>query len=188
MIYYIVVYRMVDGSIVVLVFVTCIVATYFVYSLKSLIRKGVSYTNRGELVDCIFCRIGRCDPKESAKIIFQDPKYIFFKSLYGATDSHLLIIPKTHVQNITSFNGIDSAHLIEEMILFADFSLAKLNPAITNRRYCFHIPPFNGIDHLHLHAIGNSHKMSLVSRLEFMPNTLWSCDAKDLISKLCKEK
>jgi len=33
--------------------------------------------------------------------------------------------------------------------------------------FCFHVPPFNSIDHLHLHAIGNANSMSIMGRMKY---------------------
>lgn len=40
-------------------------------------------------------------------------------------------------------------------------------------RFGFHYPPFNSIQHLHLHAISPASSMSFVSRIIFRPDSLW---------------
>jgi hypothetical protein len=36
--------------------------------------------------------------------------------------------------------------------------------------YCFHAPPYNSIDHLHMHSIGRLNERSFIYRIKFNPN------------------
>jgi diadenosine tetraphosphate (Ap4A) HIT family hydrolase len=66
---------------------------------------------------------------------------------------HLLVVTKEHIENALK---VKDASTIKEMKLIGEKVLngmcEKLN--ITNRqfRFGFHLPPFNSIDHLHLHC------------------------------------
>lgn len=37
----------------------------------------------------------------------------------------------------------------------------------------FHWPPFNSVNHLHLHVINPASEMGFISRMIFKPNTWW---------------
>jgi hypothetical protein len=47
----------------------------------------------------------------------------------------------------------------------------ELNPA--SIRTGFHWPPFNTVDHLHLHVISPIENMNIMKRIMFNPNSYW---------------
>lgn len=48
--------------------------------------------------DCIFCRIVK---KEiPATVVYEDPKVLAFRDIQPAAPTHILVIPKEHVDNI----------------------------------------------------------------------------------------
>lgn len=55
-----------------------------------------------------------------------------------------------------------------------------------SRRFCFHVPPFNSIDHLHLHAIGRIYEMSWFNMQKYYLGSFWCKSAEDLIKTLRK--
>ncbi len=48
--------------------------------------------------DCLFCKI--VAGEIPADIVYQDDKVLVFKDLYPKAETHLLIIPKTHYQDL----------------------------------------------------------------------------------------
>lgn len=44
--------------------------------------------------------------------------------------------------------------------------------------YGFHWPPFNSIDHLHMHAIAPASKMRFTAKIVFKPINLWFCTVR----------
>eukprot|EP00121_Abeoforma_whisleri_P004405 Awhi_evm1s3981 len=48
----------------------------------------------------------------------------------------------------------------------------------------FHWPPFNSIDHLHLHVIGPESTMSFFGKLEFKVGTLWYKTGHQILQRL----
>jgi len=58
----------------------------------------------------------------------------------------------------------------------------SLDPAST--RTGFHWPPFNTVDHLHLHVISPIEKMNAMRKLMFNPNTFWFVSVSIEIIKL----
>jgi diadenosine tetraphosphate (Ap4A) HIT family hydrolase len=77
-------------------------------------RKGVQYDCNGTIISCLFCRI--CERTEPATIVAENNKFIAFKTIAPATNNHLLISPKHHIQNFNSLRSKSDAKLIEEMV------------------------------------------------------------------------
>lgn len=63
--------------------------------------------------DCIFCKIiAREIP---AEIVFEDDNILVFKDIHPKAPTHLLIVPKHHVESLASLSEKDSelaAHLM----------------------------------------------------------------------------
>lgn len=128
-----------------------------------------------------------------------NPSYAF--TMKGpVTSLHLLITPKVHIQNAVrpftfhnklrialtivfqaTLSGPKDAQIIREMLAVARSSLGGF---ASDARYCFHIPPFNSIDHLHLHAIAHVHEMNFLGWLKYYPGSFWCRSAEDVIRSL----
>jgi diadenosine tetraphosphate (Ap4A) HIT family hydrolase len=151
-------------------------------------RKGVEYSSSTqEVVDCLFCRITSKDPREPSVIVDENEKYVTFENKFPTTSSHLLISPKQHIRNIKSLAGPNGAVIIEEMVAAAKDALrkTKLSDAeIAGTRFCFHIPPYNSIDHLHLHAISRTHEMDYIGWLKYYPDSFYCKTADSIIREL----
>lgn len=117
-----------------------------------IIKKGVTYDSvNGAVKSCIFCRIASKD--EPATIVYEDSQFVVFKTIAPATKKHLLVTPKEHVKNLDSLSGPSDAAMVREMIKIGKIALGE---DAVGAHYSFHVPPYNSIDHLHLHAIGAS--------------------------------
>ena len=115
-----------------------------------IIKKGVTYDSiSGAVKSCIFCRIA--SKEEPATIVFEDSRFVVFKTIAPASRLHLLVTPKAHIKNIDSLSGPSGAALVREMITIGKLALAEDSEGA---HFSFHVPPWNSIDHLHLHAIG----------------------------------
>lgn len=44
---------------------------------------------------------------------------------------------------------------------------------VNDLRMGFHLPPFNTVDHLHLHLISPASSMNILHNVMFKPNTWW---------------
>ena len=116
-----------------------------------IVKKGVVYdATTGAVKSCLFCKIATRD--EPGTIVFEDSKFVVFKTINPASSKHLLVTPKKHIQNLESLKGPVDAALVREMI---KIGAVALGDQAEGAHYSFHVPPFNSIDHLHLHAIGN---------------------------------
>lgn len=151
-------------------------------SRREVVRKGVTYAsaNSGEVVDCLFCRITSRHPNEPATIIKESEKYVAFKTISPATSKHYLIAPKAHIQSIAVLTPKDTK-MIQEMVQFGRESLEEDG---AEGYFCFQVPPFNSIDHLHLHAIGRVAEMGWLSWLMYNQHGVWCTSAESLIESL----
>jgi diadenosine tetraphosphate (Ap4A) HIT family hydrolase len=149
---------------------------------NGIVRKGVTYksSDYSEIVDCVFCRIARRDPNEPATVVAESEKYMVFKTIKPVTSKHLLVVPKHHVQNVSVLTSKD-VPMLQEMIQFGREALAEDG---SEAYFCYHVPPVNSIDHLHLHAIGRPHEMSWSSSLKYCQYFPWCSSADVLIKSL----
>lgn len=152
--------------------------------MSSRVIKGVMYNSAGDVVDCVFCRIARRDVNEPANVITEDSDYITFIPIQAATKFHLLITPKRHIQNLSELKSAEDTKILKGMLGFARKSLELYNVDPHDAQYCFHVPPYNSIDHLHLHAIGRPKTMDFVTWIKYLPDTVWCKNVATLISEL----
>lgn len=147
----------------ILSFLLLIIAVYCLHidsSGMDIIKKGVIYdATSGAVKSCLFCKIATRE--EPGTIVFEDSKFVVFKTINPASTKHLLVTPKKHIQNLEALKGPADAALVREMI---KVGVVALGDQAEGAHYSFHVPPFNSIDHLHMHAIGTQiDSMSLFS-------------------------
>jgi diadenosine tetraphosphate (Ap4A) HIT family hydrolase len=146
-------------------------------------RKGVTYlTTTGEVVDCLFCRINA--RKEAGTIVYEDDSFVVFKTIQPATHLHLLVTPREHIKNIRSLHGVEGADLVKKMV---DVGKVALGEYADDSQFCFHVPPINSVDHLHLHAIASPSTMKMWTAQKYRPNTFFCQSAAAAIHKLSRE-
>ena len=97
---------------------------------------------------CIFCNW------ETQDVVFTDEKTVVFNDKYPMAKIHILVIPKEHIDNINSLNE-NHLELLKQMKTNALNHIKKINPEINENEiiFGFHTPPFNSINHLHMHCI-----------------------------------
>ncbi|GIY45400.1 histidine triad nucleotide-binding protein 3 [Caerostris extrusa] len=74
----------------------------------------------------------------------------------------------------------------KRLVEIGEIILKNNSASISDARFGFHVPPFNSIRHLHLHAISCVNEMGFISRLIFKPDSYWFITASTLIEKLEK--
>lgn len=148
-------------------------------------KKGVEYDAKGMVIKCIFCRIHTGE--EPGRIAYEDERVVVFYTKSPATHLHLLVTPREHITNINSLHGEEGATLVEAMIEAGKKALGEQYAATA--RYCFHIPPRNSIDHLHLHAIASPNTMGYFQRRKFPAKDSTNCrSASGLITELRQQQ
>lgn len=153
----------------------------------------MTYGPTGQVIDCLFCRIA--NNRELNPIWLQDDRVAVFvpnRSLAGRL--HFLVVPRAHVHQLGSrmLEGPRVPELLEHMgnvarrvldaAVTAGLSHAPLAappagfavgdgavpPLPPHCRLAFHRPPFNSVDHLHLHAMCTPFR-NLLQRAKFAP-------------------
>lgn len=95
--------------------------------------------------NCIFCKI--INKEQKADIVYQDKDFVAFKDINPKAETHLLVVPKKHIE---SLNKLEDTNLAGKMLLLAK----KL---IKNKNYKIQINTGRKagqiIDHLHMHLL-----------------------------------
>lgn len=139
--------------------------------------------------NCLFCRIASGLPvgpgKPVTELVYENDVVVAFKDIRPATDHHYLIVPKTHSGNPKSLSA-ERLSLVKEMRGYAQEVLTQqgVSSAKESSLYGYHWPPFNTIQHLHLHAIGNRASMSFMARMAYMNNSMWFVTHDWLVQRL----
>ncbi|KDR20307.1 histidine triad nucleotide-binding protein 3-like isoform X1 [Zootermopsis nevadensis] len=131
--------------------------------------------------NCVFCRI--CNGKEQSEILYKDDEYVVFPDIKPAAKHHYLIVTREHIQNAKQLTT-EHRHVVEKLIEIAKQVLTEEGADLSDVRFGFHWPPFNSIQHLHLHAISPASSLGFVSRLIFRPNSWWFVSPEYVTSRL----
>jgi len=147
--------------------------------MTTTIRKGVTYGPHGEVQSCLFCRI--LTKQEPGCIVYENEDVVAFKTIAPATENHVLICPRKHIQNYHSLSGPSGARLVRSLV---DAGRIVLGADAVGAQWSFHIPPFNSIDHLHMHAIGQRETLGLINGLKYWEGSYWCKGAEAAINEL----
>ncbi|KAF9360407.1 hypothetical protein BGX26_009532 [Mortierella sp. AD094] len=129
---------------------------------------------------CIFCEIA--NDHSSEKILYQDSDIVAFYDIKPSAKTHILIIPKEHIESVKTIHESDY-DLLLKMRAKAHDLLGERGHDPQTSRLGFHVPPFNTVYHLHLHVLGGDFK-SAKKRLKYEEGKKWFMDLEQLIAKL----
>ncbi|KAL0075030.1 histidine triad family protein [Phycomyces blakesleeanus] len=130
--------------------------------------------------ECVFCSVST---ENGFSIIYEDDTLIAFHDRSPGARFHALVIPRDHVSTV---KVLDTSHvpLLERMIglghqLLKDRGYAQNADQI---RLGFHVPPFNSINHIHLHVLG----LPFGNRFREWKYTpgLWFAEANTVLERL----
>jgi len=99
---------------------------------------------------CTFCDVSK---EAGFDVVWEDATFIAFKDHKPAAQHHFQVSPKKHIGSVKSLRKSDIA-LVKSMETIGHELLDRLNVPSSMRRMGFHIPPFNSVNHLHLHVQG----------------------------------
>ncbi|XP_072017818.1 adenosine 5'-monophosphoramidase HINT3-like isoform X3 [Amphiura filiformis] len=119
---------------------------------------------------CIFCKI--IQGKAPATILFKNSEVTVFYDIHPASKEHLLIVPNCHHGNPKSVKKEDLP-IVEYMHKVGRRILETKGATMENTRSGFHWPPFNTVQHLHLHMIYPENEMRFVARLQYKLKSAW---------------
>jgi diadenosine tetraphosphate (Ap4A) HIT family hydrolase len=103
------------------------------------------------------------------------------------------VIPK---QEISSVFDLNESHLelLYEMKQVADSILTTMlqeedrTNDHDNVKLVFHMPPFNSVDHLHLHVLAPVPSMGWYGKLKYWENTPWCESWQSIVDRLKKKQ
>lgn len=101
--------------------------------------------------ECPFCQIVR--KEADAHLLYEDDQFIVLNSKYPAADTHLLFIPKKHVENISTVSDQDKEML--GALLFLASDVAK-KQQLLDYKLIFNAGKYAKIPHLHLHLLAGN--------------------------------
>jgi diadenosine tetraphosphate (Ap4A) HIT family hydrolase len=100
---------------------------------------------------------------------------------------HALVIPKKLIKNVFGLDQKDLP-LVEEMHGMAADLLQSYQPdALLANDYilCYHVPPFNSVEHLHLHVLAPASEMKWLFRFtKYLPGTRWCTGGEQVRQRL----
>lgn len=139
----------------------------------------------GSSVDnCIFCQIAA--KKKESKIVYEDEEFVAFPDIHPAAEHHYLVIPKSHVGNPKTLDGRHHS-LVQRMNNVAHKLLQENNGDREDVKIGFHWPPFNSVQHLHLHVIFPESKLNVKGRLVYRSNSWWFATMDWTLDHLAKK-
>ncbi len=103
--------------------------------------------------DCIFCRIA--NREIPAEIIWENEYVVAFRDIDPVTPTHVLVIPKRHIESTLDLTEADAGVLFE--VFRAASEVAKIEGrAETGIRILTNVGPDAGQDvpHMHFHVLG----------------------------------
>lgn len=101
---------------------------------------------------CIFCQIARSST--TTVLLHSDEKVVAFQDINPSAFRHYLVIPIEHIPTVRNLQRRDEDFaLVSHMLDVGQTLLRKDAPNSKHYRFGFHQPPFNSVDHLHLHCL-----------------------------------
>ncbi|XP_057651378.1 adenosine 5'-monophosphoramidase HINT3-like isoform X2 [Diorhabda carinulata] len=134
--------------------------------------------------NCIFCKIV-CGEAPS-EILFQNDEIIVFKDIKPASKHHYLVVPKNHIINVNHLVTKEDKLLVQKMKEIGNRLLELNGGDSKDARLGFHCPPYNTVDHLHLHVISPVSEMEPYYQQVFQPHLLCFLLVDDVLKKLTK--
>ncbi|CAH8276386.1 unnamed protein product [Arabidopsis lyrata] len=83
---------------------------------------------------------------------YKDEKVIAFQDIKPAAQRHYLVIPKEHIPTVNDLQRRDEDYSLVRHMLSVGQELLRKDAPQNIHRFGFHQPPFNSVDHLHLHC------------------------------------
>uniref|UniRef100_A0A803L6M3 HIT domain-containing protein n=1 Tax=Chenopodium quinoa TaxID=63459 RepID=A0A803L6M3_CHEQI len=84
----------------------------------------------------------------------QDERVVAFQDINPSAFRHYLVIPIEHIPTVKNLERGQQHYTLVSHMLNVGKSLLQQDAAQSNEhRFGFHQPPFNSVDHLHLHCL-----------------------------------
>jgi diadenosine tetraphosphate (Ap4A) HIT family hydrolase len=142
---------------------------------------GIDYDSN----DTVFGAILRGDVP--AQTLAESTTLLAFEDIKPRAPLHALIIPKAFVGSVFDLRDTD-LRWIHEMQRMAMQLIHEYHPEAYETgdyRLAFHIPPFNSVDHLHLHVLAPLSSMRFYYRnIKYATPTRWCMDLERIVARL----
>ena len=137
---------------------------------------------------CIFCAY--VSYQAERVLIYEDELVVAFQSKAPASSKHILIVTRAHIPTVREL-GAGHIPLLQHMehigkTVLGDCNIPEQGSNTKKYQYGFHVPPFNSVDHLHLHCFRLPFHSNF-KRVKYLPGTPWFCTVSDLLQKLERE-
>lgn len=139
--------------------------------------------NLGRKTGCVFCKIAA--KEQDTPLVYEDESMAVFSDRRPAAKHHYLVIPKEHYGNPKSLNQ-EHVQLVERLQEVGKSVIEGTGADSKDVLYGYHWPPFNSIQHLHLHVISPRTQMGFLARQIFKPNSFWFVSHEWLLERLKK--
>ena len=103
--------------------------------------------------NCLFCRIAAGEIPSNE--VYSDDEFYAFRDIHPAAPSHVLLIPRKHIERLTDA-GEDDAELLGKMMLRANRVAEKEGIAEAGFRCVINTNAGAGqeVFHIHMHIVG----------------------------------
>ena len=101
--------------------------------------------------DCAFCRIA--DGSQPARIVYEDDATLAFLPLDPATDGHVLVMPRRHVQDIWGLDNTTATALTRATLRLAHAVRAAFRPGGLNIINSSGTAATQTVMHVHVHVV-----------------------------------
>lgn len=103
--------------------------------------------------NCLFCRIANKEIPSTE--VYSDEEFYAFRDINPGAPTHILIVPRRHIDRITDATEGDAA-LLGRMLLLANDIARREDIVETGCRYVINCNEHGGqtIFHIHLHVLG----------------------------------
>ncbi|KAF8019330.1 hypothetical protein BT93_G0109 [Corymbia citriodora subsp. variegata] len=102
---------------------------------------------------CIFCQIA-ARSSTSTSLLHSDDRVVAFEDINPSALRHYLVIPVEHISTVRNLKRrAEDYSLVSHMLDVGRTLLQRDAPQSKQYRFGFHQPPFNSVNHLHLHCL-----------------------------------
>ncbi len=159
--------------------------------IKSLFKIFIHDQEIDPILQPMFCAVKQCifcayvSQQAARTLIYEDELVVAFQSKSPAATRHLLVVSREHIATVKDlkFGHIGLLKHMESIgkkVLESPESKVQLSGKYL---YGFHVPPFNSVDHLHLHCFSLPF-LDCLRQLKYLPKSPWFLTITDLIKKL----
>ena len=152
-------------------------------------RKGVTYSSSGAVTSSLFASIasGQIPPSGSPpSLLHRGPSMSAFAAASPCSKYHVLVVTRSHVASHLDLAGAEGLEVLDAMVSLGESLAAKAE--VADPVLGFHTPPWNSVDHIHMHVIDPKGYVSWKGWVKFAGDwTPWFCSAKAVRRRIVKE-